>query len=174
MAYRRFPLPALKLTQRPTFGQKSLEVIQRGVSDSQPSFASEELRERPCGSPVNTSPVDSPLAVNTGVSMLRPLLELEEPTGYELESRASVGGWERVRSGILTAVTEAAAMPVAQFCISCEKTASLLCQQCGPLGYFCPGCFDLGHHKVNILHVAEKWEVSETVKSMIISVQCSA
>lgn len=32
MAYRRFTLPALKLTQRPTVGSKSIDIIHRGVN----------------------------------------------------------------------------------------------------------------------------------------------
>ena len=93
----------------------------------------------------------------------QPITELDEPTNYELESKASVAGWERVRNGMLRAVTEAACLPLAQSCISCDKEASLRCQRCGPLAYFCPDCFDQCHHKTNIFHVAEKWEVSETV-----------
>ena len=31
MAYRRFSLPALKLTQRPTYGKSAYKVIQRGL-----------------------------------------------------------------------------------------------------------------------------------------------
>ena len=167
MAYRRFPLPALKLTQRPAFGQKSEKVIQRGVSDSQPVSSYNEPKEYPDESPENSSRFASPFA------MLQPITELKEPTDYELESKASVAGWERVRNGMLRAVTEAACLPLAQSCISCEKAASLRCQQCGPLAYFCPDCFDQYHHKVNIFHVAEKWEVSETVsKKNVLSVCC--
>ena len=153
MAYCRCSLPA----------QKSFRVIQRGVSNSQKTSVAKELQERSSESPVNASQVDSPLAVNTGVCMFQPIPELQEPTGYELESRASVAGWASVRNGILTTVTESAAMPAAQFCISCEETAFLRCQQCGPLAHFCSGCFDRQHCNVNIFHVAKKWEVGETI-----------
>ena len=106
--------------------------------------------------------------------MLQPITELEEPTDYELESKASVAGWERVRYGMLRAVTEAACLPLAQSCISCEKAASLCCEQCGPLAYFCPDCFDQCHHKENIFHVAEKWEVSETGSEKNATSVCAA
>ena len=37
--------------------------------------------------------------------------------------------------------------------------ATLRCEECGPLGYFCLECFDNAHRAVNRFHVAEKWEV---------------
>ena len=80
-----------------------------------------------------------------------------EPTGHKLEERSMVAGWENVRSAILNAVTESAAMPAQCACVICaEADAMLRCSKCGPLG---PGCFELFHQKINIFHVAEKWEV---------------
>ena len=89
--------------------------------------------------------------------------EIIEPTGHELESKASAAGWAVVRGGILTAVTEAAAMPLSQICHNCEHSATYRCQQCGPLGYFCEGCFLRSHSSMNIFHVPEKWEVISTM-----------
>ena len=37
--------------------------------------------------------------------------------------------------------------------------ASTRCQECGPLGYFCFGCFKESYSVVNLFHVAEKWEI---------------
>lgn len=42
--------------------------------------------------------------------------EIEEPTQHELESRAAMAGWERIRNDLIDVVTEDAAMPVGQVC----------------------------------------------------------
>ena len=82
-----------------------------------------------------------------------------EPTTYELEQKSSVAGWEGVRNGMLTAVTELQAMPVSQTCLNCENTASLRCQRCGPFSFFCADCFQISHYRTNLFHVPEKGEV---------------
>ena len=63
-----------------------------------------------------------------------------QPTTHELESRASAAGWEKIRRELMTVVTENAAMPIGQVCINCESLASLRCQDCGPLRFFCTRC----------------------------------
>ena len=88
-----------------------------------------------------------------------PPSDSEEPTGYELESKSVVAGWQKIRADILKVVTEAAAMSLDQLCLNCEKLATLRCQQCGPLGFFCHECFKSCHRHVNFFHVSEKWEV---------------
>ena len=50
-----------------------------------------------------------------------------EPTGHELESKANAAGWAGVRSRILTAVTEAAAMRLSQGCVNCDLSALFRC-----------------------------------------------
>ena len=157
MAYRRFPLPCLKLTQRPAFGQKSVNVIQRGVPDSQQNPQQNSIQAAPEEGSCSEA-CDS--ASEGGDYCLFPtMFGPSEPTTYELERRSSVAGWEGVRSGILTAVTEIQAMPVNQTCLNCENTASLRCQRCGPLVFFCADCFQSGHCNTNLFHIPEKWEV---------------
>ena len=152
MAYRKVTLPVLKLTHRPTAGRKSSESIHRGIfSQLQNPVEPEDNTDYtpPClDSPTDTATAHCSITDN-----------LVEPTGHELESRSIVAGWDCVRSGIIGAVTEVAAMPIGQLCHICEEAASLRCHRCGPLGFYCPVCFQKCHSRVNIFHVAEKWEV---------------
>ena len=85
--------------------------------------------------------------------------DTEEPTAYELERKSVVAGWQKIRGDVLKVVTEAAAMPLDQLCLSCDMLATLRCQQCGPLGFFCHECFKISHRHINFFHVSEKWEV---------------
>ena len=43
-----------------------------------------------------------------------PPSDIEEPAGYELESKSVVVGWQEIRTDILKVVTEAAALPLDQ------------------------------------------------------------
>ena len=52
------------------------------------------------------------------------LCELEEPTLHELEDKASVGSWEKIRSSVLHAATEAEGLPMVLSIQQCS-TASL-------------------------------------------------
>ena len=151
MAHRRVVLPSLKVTQRPASGESSVEHILRGLPDLGP-----QLSHPPGGS----SALNSPETENaTTVNMLTSCDDVQEPTCYEVESRAAVAGWESVRKGMLAAVTETSAMPIGQVCLHCNATALMRCRQCGPLGYYCSACLLLCHSTVNVFHVAEKWEV---------------
>ena len=82
--------------------------------------------------------------------------DISEPTLHKLESRASVSGLEKIRKEVMEVVTESAAMPIGQVCLNCKRLAPIRCQECGPLGYFCFGCFEESHRAVNLFHVAEK------------------
>ncbi len=149
-------MPSLKLTQRPAYGEKTVEFIKRGVS--QP-LTDHHLQENTRES---FEDFDSDTSHHPDLDMPATFFtpsDLVEPTSHELESRASVAGWESVRSVILNAVTEAAAMPLGQICLHCEATASIRCKQCGPFGYYCLECFLGCHNTVNLFHIAEKWEV---------------
>ena len=64
-----------------------------------------------------------------------------------------------MRESILALVTEKAALEEGETCIVCAEVASLRCQRCGPLGFFCYQCFINVHSEANLFHVAEKWEV---------------
>ena len=92
--------------------------------------------------------------------------DVQEPTCYELESKASVIGWD------MAAVTEAAAMPLSQTCVFCETEASIRCKRCGPKVYYCCSCYQDHHKVVNVLHVGEKWVVSKIVYSLASSLLC--
>ena len=90
---------------------------------------------------------------------LVPSTELNEPTSYELECKASVGAWEEIRPSVLHVVTESSAMRIRQQCLNCKQNAILRCLQCGPVAFFCEDCFSDLHRRLNIFHLAEKWEV---------------
>lgn len=126
-----------------------MEYVYRGLPDSE-THPQEDS---------STSPGSHSLEFDTPIDIFTPAPDVEEPTCYELESRAAVAGWESVRRGILIAVTEAAAMPLGQICLHCEAAASMRCKQCGPMGYYCSQCFLRCHNSVNFFHVAEQWQV---------------
>ena len=159
MAYRRFSLPSLKFTERPVSGGKSVQYIQRRASNALQSHEVRETSdEREHGDSREHRRNEASLlpAVDTMADLSSNFIE---PTCHELESKASAVEWAAVRDGILTAVTEAAAMPVSQICLNCRNSASFHCQQCGPLGFYCEECFLKCHSTVNIFHIPCKWEV---------------
>ena len=156
-----FSLPPLKLTLRPTSGGRSTQLIQRTVSSSQ-------------STPKELNQVEhhENSAVDAGGFINFTQDDLVEPTGHELETKSLISGWNAIRSNILNAVTGAAAMPLAQLCLHCEATASLRCQRCGPMGYFCPECFKKFHNIVNVFHVAQKWQVIIIIIATCNAMQC--
>ena len=103
----------------------------------------------------------------------------EEPTSHELASKGSVAGWDKVRQGMLKAVTEGAGLPFVRVhmlqciyilqctfyaysgmpedlkCTVCANLASMRCHRCGPLGFFCPECFRQYHADLNLFHIGE-------------------
>ena len=161
MAYRHFSLPSLKLTQRPTFGPKTLEVVQRTFLNPEAELDHPALEEGSASSPLHLA-VDSDVDSDEWIPTAVPAPDIEEPTCRELESRASIARWEKIRNEMLSVVTEAAAMPLNQLCIICKTAvSSIRCQRCGPMGFFCPDCFQSCHSNTNLFHVAEKWEVCD-------------
>lgn len=171
MAHRRVSLPALKVTQRPTCGEKTVELFLRGVpepieqhSQGGPSNDQNLLQSQQAMSTEDIVNHISPFELHTppgAVNMSS--FDIQEPTCFELETKASVAGWERVRQGILVAMTETAAMPLGQICLNCEEEASVRCKQCGPVCFYCVECFQSCHSSVNFFHVAEKWEVARSI-----------
>ena len=109
--------------------------------------------------------------VSETLSVIHPDSEVIESTSHELESKASAAGWAVLRSHILAAVTEMAAMPLSQICLLCQF-AFYRCQQCGSLGFYCQDCFLQCHSSVNIFHVPKKWEV--TVRLFFVTMKLHA
>ena len=106
---------------------------------------------------------DEYVSVSDDESMTECMLSMndsEEPSGYMLERQSDEVGWRNIHQQFLKAVTETAAMPNNQVCCQCKKVvASLRCERCGPLGFFCQSCFKQCHNGINIYHTPEKWEV---------------
>ena len=151
MAYRRYTLPSLKLTRRPTDGQKCISTIHRGINScptqaEEPGFLhgvhSEESGILPG--------VSFPSQYQDGAS------DMIIPTEHELSCRSAVVGWDDIRDAV---VTENAAMPLDQLCRMCEEMSCLRCRFCGPSCFYCSQCFRKNHSDVNLFHVAEQWEV---------------
>ena len=163
MSYKELSLPTLKVTKMPATGSKLIEDIQRGVLEIQPNILVQKVDEvKVGGSHYKEDPAEILTSEPTSgfsASLCDLTSNSVEPTGYELERRSDVAGWNAIREGILTAVTETAAMVHNQPCLKCENAASLRCQRCGPLGFFCQHCFQQFHTNLNVFHVAEKWEV---------------
>ena len=79
---------------------------------------------------------------------------------YEIEAKSSMAGWEGIREGLLSAVTESQGMPSSQMCVLCDESPALIrCRQCGPRSYYCQICFDTVHSRITFLHAAERWMV---------------
>ena len=81
----------------------------------------------------------------------------QEPTYHDIDSKAVITGWEKIRHKIRIAVTESTALPILQACLLCQAT--MRCKECGPKGYYCLECFLTSHSSVNIFHAAEIWKV---------------
>lgn len=149
--HKHFKLSTLKLTQHSSTGVH-VQDIHRGVSSQQSlSEGQRGLEEQDDSSPA--FPVESNACTYSE--------QLDEPTLHELQSKASMKAWDKLRKGILCAATESSAMPIGQLCLQCSSPAVLRCQQCGPLVHYCIDCFKKHHERVNIFHVAEKWEVRQ-------------
>lgn len=74
---------------------------------------------------------------------------LEELTHHELQSRASVESWGKLRKMMISTAMEGCAMPIAQQCLLCPSPALFRCQQCGPVVYYCSDCFCKQHESAN-------------------------
>lgn len=148
MARRSFSLPPLKLTRRPAFSASVKENLHQGVRDvlTLPGQSQENI--------ASLSEFPASVCHETETH------HCNELTIHEIEAKSSVAGWEAIREGLLTAVTESQGMPSDQICVHCDENPALIrCRQCGPLSYYCLSCFDRGHSRVSFLHAAERWMV---------------
>ncbi len=144
---RRYSLGSRKLT-RHTSGKVSKTAIHRGCSSGS--------KQEVVASSASNSDSDSLLTD----SLLTENLAGIEPSHHVLETKSSLLGWNKIRSGLLTAFTESECMAaVSQICSVCLVPALIRCQECGPGTYYCIQCFGYEHTTKNIFHAAEKWEV---------------
>ncbi len=149
MSFRRqYSLDSHKLT-RHTSGRVSKTVIHRGCS----SGAKQEV----VASSASNSDSDPLLTDSLLTDSL--LTENLEPSHHELETKSNILGWNKIRSSLLTALTESECMAVSQICSVCLVPALIRCQECGPGSYYCIQCFGDEHTTNNIFHAAKKWEV---------------
>lgn len=91
------------------------------------------------------------------------------PSYHELESKSAIRDWENLRTRMLSASTECSAMPLGQLCLLCPSPAEYRCRECGPVAFYCEGCFNLLHEKANFFHVPEKWEVIIVILLLVCS-----
>ena len=147
--YSRFKLPPLKLTRQKA-GKTEKLIIHRGEnsSDAQTADILSEV------SSTTTAGLTAGLTASEELGNS----EFIEPTHHELQSKASVKGWELIRNRLLRSHTECAAMPTGQCCLS-PQLAEYWCDQCRPLAFFCHKCFYLQHQDVNIHHTPKQWKV---------------
>jgi len=149
--YKQFKLPPLRLTQL-SGDTDTTKIIHRGEeSRSAPVKTNSKLEddnELP-SCDVNELPEDFPSAD-----------EFVVPGLHELHSKASIKGWERLRSQILSVHTESSAMPQWQLCLLCPNTAEFRCRECGPNSFYCKECLNLMHRRANFFHTPEQWEVN--------------
>ncbi len=152
MSFRRqCSLDSHKLT-RHTSGRVSKTVIHhRGCSSGAKSASNSDS-----GSLLTDSLLTDSLLTD---SLLTENLAGIEPSHHELETKSSILGWNKIRSGLLTAFTKSECMAVSQICSVCLVPALIRCQECGPGTYYCIQCFGDEHTTKNIFHAAEKWEV---------------
>ena len=112
VAYRRGPLPVMKVTRRPATGEESVEFAHRNIPFGLQRETAEETSE-------DRRDTDKNEVGNTDVDRL--LLgmpdEKEDPTQHELESRAAMAGWEKIQKHLIDVVAEDAVMPLGQVCI---------------------------------------------------------
>ncbi len=87
-----------------------------------------------------------------------------EPTLHEIKQKANVKGWAEIRQDMLKAAIQCCAMPLEQVCVHCTiMEAKYRCLQCSSWAYYCDECFGGIHHKSNLFHVGEVWEVRQLV-----------
>ena len=111
VAYRRGPLPVMKVTRRPATGEESVEFAHRDIRFGLQRETAEETSE-------DGRDTDRDEAGDIDVDRLllgRPD-EKEDPTQHELESRAAMAGWEKIRKHLIDVVAEDAVMPLGQVC----------------------------------------------------------
>ena len=96
--YRRFKLPPLKLTRQTADNTEKL-IIHR-IENSSDAQTADILSE-----------VSSTTTAGLTASEELGNSEFIEPTHHELQSKASVRGWELIRKRLLRSHTECAAMP---------------------------------------------------------------
>ena len=170
MSRQSFSLRPLRLTHRTTDDVTECRDVHRGLIgvEETPSHDKQlhTLEEDDAAdSPINTpgqeyKSLECSHFIVICISLVV-LPELNEPTCFELESEASVAAWEEIRRRILHVITESCVIRIGQQCCNCKQHAILRCLLCGPAAFFCEDCFSFLHRSLNILHVAEKWEVSK-------------
>ena len=103
MAHRSFTLSALKLTKHPVAGPKSVSYIST-VLPGQESTSGSQYQAQD----VDRSYID--MDTDSTACPFEPddSSYFTEPTGYELERKASILGWQGARKAMLEAVVEAA------------------------------------------------------------------
>ncbi len=167
MSFRRqYSLDSHKLT-RHTSGRVSKTVIHRGCSSgAKQEVVASSASNSDSGSLLTDSLLTDSLLTDSLLtnslltdSLLTENLAGIEPSHHELETKSSILGWNKIRSGLLTAFTESECMAVSQICSVCLVPALIRCQECGPGTYYCIQCFGDEHTTKNIFHAAEKWEV---------------
>ena len=159
--YQRYKLSPFKLTQ--CQGAVSTKLIHRGEGSSNKS-------------PPEVSYSQSSVPQSEDEERKKLLMEdnpqtMIEPTCHELERKAAIKGWERLREEFVKVRTECSAMPLGQTCILCKTPAEFRCQNCGPVAFYCHNCLILLHRKTNFFHVAEKWEASNFVIHISFSIR---
>ena len=163
MSYKRFSLRPLRLTYQTTGDITECRDIHRGLINVDEVPAHKHIPEEGNKADADTCqsiPEQEHKSLDCGVGHCDvSSTELDEPTSYELECKASVGAWEEIRPSVLHVVTESSAMRIRQQCLNCKQNAILRCLQCGPVAFFCEDCFSDLHRRLNIFHLAEKWEV---------------
>ena len=162
--HKHFKLPPYRLTQRCGAATK-VHSIHRGGSaqyDNPVQSTSVKEEREACSQPSQCIP-SFPCRDDHEFSLCNeqePLSPPEEPTLHELQSKASVKGWSRLRMGMLLSAVSTSAMPSNRLCLLCCEPGILRCQLCGPLIHYCYECFSKQHEKANFFHVPEKWEVN--------------
>lgn len=165
MSYKRFNLRPLRLTFQTTNDVTECRDVHRGLTcsgevDGAPS-RKEGCEVDAVGNTVSDQAHESLDWVNNHCDPSAVAsAELDEPTSFELECKATVAAWEEIRPSVLHVITESCAMKIGQHCLNCKQNAILRCLLCGPVAFFCEACFLDLHRRLNIFHVAEKWEVS--------------
>ena len=101
MAHINFSLPVLKLIQHPIAGPQSVSYLHRVL----PGHLSAPAPPQ--------ADIASVKEENAGLADFTQPFEYAVPTGYELERKASISGWEEVRHKILLAQIEMAGMVLA-------------------------------------------------------------
>ena len=86
----------------------------------------------------------------------------DKRSAHHRRRQKAAEAWGRLRSSFIATTVSKSCIPPASMCVKCNTVeATVRCQQCGPLAYFCEACTVEQHcnpiFQCNMFHTPELW-----------------